>query len=122
MSANPNIFDNSKVRIQDIPKRGRGVVAASSIDQGELIVSAPVLVRFIAAVASRFGIVVTQKALAQSLPILGAVGGGLVNTMFISHFQDMARGHFAIRRLERQYGEVPVRNAYQRLRTLGSSS
>ena len=44
MSANPNIFDNSKVHIQDIPKRGRGVVAATSIDQGELIVSAPILV------------------------------------------------------------------------------
>jgi len=82
-------------------------------------VSAPVLVRFIAAVASRFGIVVTQKAVAQSLPILGAVGGGLVNTMFISHFQDMARGHFAIRRLERHYGEVPVRNAYQRISNPG---
>ena len=77
--------------------------------------SAPVLIRFISAIAHRFGIVVTQKALAQSLPIVGAVGGGLVNTMFISHFQDMARGHFSIRRLERQYGADTIRDSYQRI-------
>lgn len=77
--------------------------------------SAPVLMRFVSAIASRFGIVVTQKAMAQALPIVGAVGGGLVNTMFISHFQDMARGHFAIRRLERQYGVDAVRESYQLL-------
>jgi hypothetical protein len=77
--------------------------------------SAPVLMRFVSAIASRFGVVVTQKAMAQALPIIGAVGGGLVNTMFISHFQDMARGHFAIRRLEREYGVDVVREAYQLL-------
>jgi len=75
--------------------------------------SAPVLVRFVSAIASRFGVVVTQKAMAQALPIVGAVGGGLVNTMFISHYQDMARGHFSIRRLERQYGADTVKESYQ---------
>lgn len=77
--------------------------------------SAPVLVRFVSAIANRFGVVVTQKAMAQALPIVGAVGGGLVNTMFISHYQDMARGHFSIRRLERQYGVDAVKDAYQLL-------
>jgi hypothetical protein len=33
--------------------------------------------------------------------------------MFISHFQDMARGHFAIRRLEREYGVDVVRASYE---------
>ena len=78
--------------------------------------TAPALVRLISALASRFGIVVTQKAMAQSLPVIGAVGGGLVNTIFISHYQDMARGHFAVRRLERQYGAEAVRAAYRKLR------
>jgi hypothetical protein len=77
--------------------------------------SAPVLVRFVSAIANRFGVVVTQKAMAQALPIVGAVGGGLVNTMFISHYQDMARGHFLIRRLERQYGVDAVKDSYQLL-------
>ena len=77
---------------------------------------APALVRLIAAIAGRFGIVVTQKAMAQAIPVIGAVGGGMVNTVFISHFQDMARGHFAIRRLERKYSAEIVRNAYEELR------
>lgn len=74
--------------------------------------TAPALVRLISALASRFGVVVTQKAMAQTIPVIGAIGGGLVNTMFISHFQDMARGHFAIRRLERRYGAEVVQEAY----------
>jgi hypothetical protein len=78
--------------------------------------SAPALVRLISAVASRFGIVVTQKAMAQTMPVVGAFGGGLVNTIFISHFQDMARGHFAIRGLERKYGDDVVQEAYRQLK------
>lgn len=77
--------------------------------------TAPALVRLISVLAHRFGIVVTQKAMAQAIPVLGAVGGGLVNTIFISHFQDMARGHFSIRGLERKYGADVVRDIYQRL-------
>ncbi len=83
--------------------------------QGVGSASAPVLVRLIASLANRFGIVVTQKAMAQTIPVIGAVGGGLINTMFISHFQDMARGHFAVRRLERKYGAEPVQDAYSQL-------
>lgn len=83
---------------------------------------APALVRLIATIAGRFGIVVTQKAMAQAIPLIGAVGGGMVNTVFISHFQDMARGHFAIRRLERKYTEDIVREAYLSLKDDGPGS
>lgn len=80
-------------------------------------VSAPALLRLISALASRFGIVVTQKAMAQTIPVIGAIGGGLVNAVFISHFQDMARAHFAIRSLERKYGPDVIQTAYLRIRT-----
>ncbi len=85
------------------------------VAQGAGSASAPALVRLITALASRFGIVVTQKAMAQTIPVIGAIGGGLVNTVFISHFQDMARAHFAIRRLERQYGAEVIREEYRKL-------
>ena len=78
-------------------------------------VTAPALLRLISALASRFGIVVTQKAMAQTIPVIGAIGGGLVNTVFISHFQDMARAHFAIRALERKYGPDVIQSAYLRI-------
>ncbi len=76
---------------------------------------APVLVRFLAQVAARFGVVVTQKVAAQALPVIGALGGAAVNYAFIEHFQDMARGHFTVRRLERRYGKDEVRAEYERL-------
>jgi len=76
---------------------------------------APALVRLVALIGARFGIVVSEKAAAQAIPILGAAGGALVNTVFIGHYQDMARGHFAVRRLERRHGARAVREAYDAL-------
>jgi hypothetical protein len=56
-------------------------------------------------------VAVSEKAAAQTVPVLGAVGGAGVNLVFIDHFQNMARAHFTIRRLERRYGEAAVRAA-----------
>ena len=76
---------------------------------------APALVRLIALIASRFGVVVSQKTAAQMIPVLGAAGGALINTLFIGHFQDMARGHFIVRRLEKIHGAEPVRAEYEKI-------
>jgi hypothetical protein len=73
---------------------------------------APALVRLIAQVSERFSIQVSEKAAAQAIPAIGAAGGAIVNTVFIDHFQDMARGHFTIRRLERKYGRQVVEASY----------
>lgn len=80
--------------------------------------AAPAFVRLTTSIAARFGLVVTQKAMAQAIPVVGAVGGGLVNTVFISHFQDMARAHFTIRRLERKYSPGLVQEAYTGIQAL----
>lgn len=74
---------------------------------------APALVGFVQLVAKRFGVVLSEKALIEMMPVFGAAGGALSNKIFMQHFQDMARCHFAIRRLERKYGPESVRNAYQ---------
>ena len=76
---------------------------------------APMLVRLITAVAKRFGVQVTEKLAAQAVPALGAAGGAVINTVFLQHFQSMARGHFVVRRLERQHGAAAVRAAYDSL-------
>jgi hypothetical protein len=73
---------------------------------------APVLARLIAQVSERFGVTVSEKAAAQAIPAIGAVGGALVNLVFIDHFQEMARGHFTVRRLERSYDPATVKAAY----------
>ncbi len=76
---------------------------------------APVIVRLLAQIAARFNTVVGEKIVAQGVPIVGALGGATINVLFIEHFQDMARGHFIIRRLERKYGEDPVRAKYEEI-------
>jgi hypothetical protein len=100
----------------------RGMLAKSVTEAARFIAErgvikegGPVLVRFITQVASRFGVVVTQKVAAQALPVVGALGGAAVNYAFIEHFQEVARGHFTVRRLERVYGKSVVRTEYERL-------
>lgn len=73
------------------------------------------LAKLIETVASRFGVVVTHKLAAQLMPVIGAASGAAVNALFIQHYQDMARGHFIIRRLEDVYGTEAVHAAYSGL-------
>lgn len=75
----------------------------------------PVLIRLIARIAARFGVPVSQKLAAQLVPAIGAASGAAINLMFIDHYQSMARGHFVVRRLERQYGAELVRASYARV-------
>ncbi len=83
--------------------------------RGLAIDAAPALVRLVTKVAARFGIPVTQKIMAQAVPVVGAAGGALVNVLFMNHFQDVARGHFIVLRLEEQYGADDVTRAYTAL-------
>ena len=75
----------------------------------------PALLRLIVQIAERFGIQVYEKAAAQAVPAIGAAGGALINTLFIDHFQDRARGHFIVRRLERKYGTETIKTAFNSL-------
>ena len=96
---------------RSITEAARFIAERSILEEG-----APVVVRFLTQVGSRFGIIVTQKFAAQAVPIIGALGGAAVNYAFIDHFQDVAHGHFAVRRLERIYGKDFVRDEYERMR------
>lgn len=77
--------------------------------------SAPAVVRFIGAVASRFGVVVSEEVAAKAIPVIGAAGGAALNVLFIEHFQSMARGHFIVKRFELKYGRERVRAVYESL-------
>jgi hypothetical protein len=83
--------------------------------EGLLTGSSNSLVKFMAAVAARFSVQVSEKFVAQAIPIIGAAGGASINLAFINHFQSMAQAHFSIRRLERLYGEATVKKAYETL-------
>ena len=80
--------------------------------------AAPAIVRLIIQIAERYSITVTEKAAAQAVPVIGAIGGALINTLFMDHFQDMAKAHFAIRNLELKYGKDDIKARYIEIRTI----
>ncbi len=95
--------------------RAVGEAAEFIAERGFAKEGAPAIVRLISLIASRFGANVSEKVAAQAVPAIGAVGGALINLAFIDHFQDMARGHFTVRRLERVYGTEVVQSEYRKL-------
>lgn len=68
---------------------------------------------FVYKIATRLSVLLSEKFLAQAVPVIGAAGGGTLNYVFVDHFQKMASAHFAIRRLERKYTQPMVQEAYQ---------
>jgi hypothetical protein len=72
------------------------------------------LAKLIESVATRFGVVITEKMAAQLVPVVGAATGLTLNTLFVGHYQKVARGHFTIMRLEAKYGHRKVKAAYDR--------
>jgi hypothetical protein len=91
---------------------GAGKHGVSTVSAGK---AGAWLAKLIESVASRFGVVITHKLAAQLVPVIGAASGAAVNTLFIQHYKDMARGHFIIRRLEDTYGSEAVHAAYTRM-------
>lgn len=75
-----------------------------------------ILARLIDAIATRFSVVLTEKTAAQLVPALGAITAATLNTMFTDFYQDMARGHFTVKRLEQNYGEELIKKKYHELR------
>ncbi|MBS0208618.1 MAG: EcsC family protein [Planctomycetes bacterium] len=75
--------------------------------------SSPALVALIAAIARRFDVAVTQKVVAQAIPLVGAGAGAMINVAFMDHFNRVARYHFGIRSLERLYGLDFVQDQYR---------
>lgn len=75
----------------------------------------PAFIELTQAIASRFGVLISDKVALQMVPIAGAASGATINYLFMKHFQDVATGHFVVRRLERKYGSDLVKNLYQSL-------
>ncbi len=70
-----------------------------------VLISTNPIAKIVSSIASRYGVQVREKLAAELVPVLGAAGGGAINLIFMSHFQNMATAHFAIRNLERKYGK-----------------
>jgi hypothetical protein len=72
-------------------------------------------------VAARFGVVLSQKYLAQTVPLIGAAAGSTLNYVFMDYYQRMARVHFTLRELERNHDPDAVRACFDGLLRSASS-
>jgi len=99
-----------KIAIDSIVNMSNKVIQ-ESLAKGQL----PLLIKVINTIASRFGVTVSEKMIAQSIPIIGALGGASLNLMFMNHFQKMAEGHFIVKRLEKKYGLDEIQRIYEDL-------
>lgn len=96
---------------REVTKAAEHVLRSGLAERG-----APALVRLLTRIAQRFSVQVSEKVVAEAVPILGALGGATLNVVFMDHFQSVAHGHFTVRRLERSYGHEAVRERYERLK------
>ncbi len=90
-------------------------VGLETLVKGASTLGSGALSNFVSKIATRLSLLISEKFLAQALPIVGAIGGGSLNYVFVDHFQKMATAHFTIKRLERNYGEAIVKLAYENI-------
>jgi hypothetical protein len=116
-SGSDDAVETGYFAVRSVLAKSVSEAAGHIAEKGLVEKGAPALVRLISAVTSRFGIAVSEKVAAMAVPAIGAVGGALINSVFINHFQNMARGHFIVRRLEGEYDKESVQEAYETLTT-----
>ena len=80
-----------------------------------LVLQGRPLVLLLSEIAASYGLRISQKLALQAVPLIGAAGGAVVNSVFLDHYQTLARVHFTIRRLERTYGSGSVRTAWDEI-------
>lgn len=72
----------------------------------------PGAIELVRSVAARFGVVISDSVAARMIPVAGALSAAMLNLVFMQHYQDVAKGHFTVRRLERDHGMDVVKAAY----------
>jgi hypothetical protein len=92
-----------------------GDASAYFLERSAVSATTPVVNSLLTEIASRFGVIASERFAVSAMPVLGAVGGATVNMIFMNYFQRIAQGHFTVRRLERRYGPAVIRRHYERL-------
>jgi hypothetical protein len=108
-----NAAETSYWAIRTALARMMSGAAGNVIGRLAMLDTSSVTLRLISAVASRFGVVLSEQIAAKAVPVAGAAAGAAINVVFMDHFQKMAEGHFIVRRLERIHGASVVRRAYE---------
>lgn len=89
--------------------------AETGLFASRLALSGKAVAEIMKKILPRFGVVVSEKVLLQSMPIIGAVTGATINSAFTSYYQTMAHVHFRLRRLEKEHEAEQVRACFERI-------
>ena len=108
-------YDSAYFATRVVLAREVGAATKAIAARGLTDDAASPVVKFLAKVAARYGVTVSEKLAAMAVPILGAAAGAAINVAFTSRFQSVARAHFAVRRLEREHGAAAVKARYLEL-------
>jgi hypothetical protein len=114
-SSHDNAAESSYWLIRGSLSKAFADAATHLAQRGLVTEGAPPLVRLAATLASRLSINFSAQAAAKAIPVVSAVSGAAINLLFMQHFQEMARGHFIIKRLEAKYGTETIQNLYATL-------
>ncbi|HET9241204.1 MAG TPA: EcsC family protein [Oligoflexus sp.] len=78
--------------------------------------AAPALVKLITRIARSFELALTEKLVAESVPLIGAIGGATINALFCDYFVAAARYHFGLLHLEQKHGKGAVQAEFAKTR------
>lgn len=107
---------SARLGLEQLVSAAAKAVAGKTAEEIALMVqngTAAAVVNLIARIAARFDLIVTEKVVVESLPVIGAVTGATINIAFMDHFNRVARFHFGMRKLERKYDVDRVQSLYR---------
>lgn len=87
---------------------GAGAANEAGYFPTRLLLQGGSIMRLLAEVAARYGVQLGQKLAAQAVPVAGAACGAAINAAFMAQYDGLARAHFTVRRLEREWGAAAV--------------
>lgn len=102
----------------DILSSGRALAAVEVLDpafvSGRLALAGPTLSGWIARAAPRLVPVLGQRLAASAVPLVGALGGAVLNAAWLEHYRKLARIRFRIMVLAEYHGAEAVVMAFAR--------
>jgi hypothetical protein len=106
---NGGYFGN-KVNLQNNLRFGADFIKKNQDDLIELIGKneAPQIIQLLHTLAQRLGLSLTEKEFAMLIPLIGAIGNGMVNNFFLESAHQTAHNYFRKKTLEERYGKNEV--------------
>lgn len=109
-------LESARAACLEVFALGRGPDEAAEITEfgywsARMLLQGRPLTLLFSEIAATYGLRLSQKFALQATPVIGAIAGAAVNSVFLDHYERLARLHFTVRRLERTAGQQAVRRA-----------